>query len=222
MLLTGFDINNQLELIKNTNKKWSGIDAIQYNDENDFLNKLRHHIKHKKYFLFGSDSCKIVTKYYLKLIAEFELQKEDFILITGDTDFRPTDASEQFKNKYVFYSPSITTGVSFVYKDVKQSQFIYISKTPKITPISMYQMSCQTRNMKTLNIYCSEQQVKAQQFEILKEVENKYTEENMIESSRYGYNFHKTTSFPEQEFEKSCINNTKQWLTKFKKKQDEQ
>ena len=58
--------------------------------------------------------------------------------------------------------------------------------------------------------------------ELEKEVENKYTEENMIESSRYGYNFHKTTSFPEQEFEKSCINNTKQWLTKFKKKQDEQ
>lgn len=45
-----------------------------------------------------------------------------------------------------------------------------------------------------------------------------YTEEDMIEASQYGYNFHKTTSFPEQDFEDSCIRNTQQWMTKFKKK----
>ena len=45
-----------------------------------------------------------------------------------------------------------------------------------------------------------------------------YSKEDMIKASKYGYNFHKTTQFPNQEFEDSCINNTKQWLTLFKKK----
>ena len=138
------------------------------------MNKLRKQIKSKKYFLFGSDSCKIITKYFDKLIDEFEEQKDDFILITGKTLFRPTNASKEFKNKYVFYSPSITTGVSFVLKDLKQNHFIYISKNQLITPISMYQMCCRTRNMKGLHIYIDKQKVQEQKFETLKEVENKY------------------------------------------------
>ncbi len=48
--------------------------------------------------------------------------------------------------------------------------------------------------------------------------ERSYSEEDMLNASKYGYNFHKTTLFPNQKFEDSCINNTKQWLTLFKKK----
>ena len=48
--------------------------------------------------------------------------------------------------------------------------------------------------------------------------ERSYSEEDMIEASKYGYNFHKTTQFQNQEFEDSCIRNTQQWLTQFKKK----
>jgi hypothetical protein len=47
---------------------------------------------------------------------------------------------------------------------------------------------------------------------------NKFGEEDMIEASKYGYNFHKTTSFPQQDFEDSCVRNTQQWLLKFKNK----
>ena len=48
--------------------------------------------------------------------------------------------------------------------------------------------------------------------------ERSYSEEDMIQASKYGYNFHKTTQFPNQEFEDSCIRNTQQWLEQFKKK----
>jgi hypothetical protein len=48
--------------------------------------------------------------------------------------------------------------------------------------------------------------------------ERSYSEEDMIEASKYGYNFHKTTQFQNQEFDDSCIRNTQQWLTQFKKK----
>lgn len=43
-----------------------------------------------------------------------------------------------------------------------------------------------------------------------------FTYEEMIKASKYGYEFHKNTSFPEQNFEDSCIRNTQQWLTTFK------
>jgi hypothetical protein len=34
----------------------------------------------------------------------------------------------------------------------------------------------------------------------------------MLQAAKYGYEFRDTTSFPEHNFEDSCINNTKQWL----------
>ena len=40
----------------------------------------------------------------------------------------------------------------------------------------------------------------------------KFTEEDMLQAAQYGYEFRDTTSFPEHNFEDSCINNTKQWL----------
>lgn len=40
---------------------------------------------------------------------------------------------------------------------------------------------------------------------------NKITEE-LIEACRYGYNYHKTTQFPEMEFDEMAINNFKQVL----------
>ena len=49
-----------------------------------------------------------------------------------------------------------------------------------------------------------------------REQEKKYSEQDMINASKYGYDFHKTTSFPEQDFEDSCIRNTQQWLTTLK------
>lgn len=48
--------------------------------------------------------------------------------------------------------------------------------------------------------------------------EETFSLEDMINASRYGYNFHKTTSFPEHNFDDACIRNTQQWLTTFKKK----
>lgn len=49
-------------------------------------------------------------------------------------------------------------------------------------------------------------------------IEKLYTEKDMLEASKYGYNFHKTTSFPNQEWEDSCIRNTQQWMTTLKTK----
>ncbi len=40
-----------------------------------------------------------------------------------------------------------------------------------------------------------------------------YNEENMIESAKYGYEYHATTSFPDKSFEDNCKNNFLQHLS---------
>jgi hypothetical protein len=42
--------------------------------------------------------------------------------------------------------------------------------------------------------------------------DKKWSDEDMLKASKYGYEFRDTTSFPEQPFEQACINNTKQYL----------
>lgn len=173
-LISSRTTNNKILLIKNTVKKFSGVEAKRFNDENQFLETLRTHIRNKKYFLFGCDICATISSLFASLISEFENQKDSFILITGNTKFRPKCASVDFKDKYVFYSPSITTGVSFVYKDVKQTQFIYMSDKQLITPISFYQMASRTRNMDKLYYFSKEIKSQKMECETIKEVENKY------------------------------------------------
>ena len=72
--------------MKNIHQKYEGINAIRYNDANQFLQALKDRIKKKEYFLFGCDICSKITNFYSDLINEFPEQKEDFILITSKTN----------------------------------------------------------------------------------------------------------------------------------------
>lgn len=42
--------------------------------------------------------------------------------------------------------------------------------------------------------------------------DKKWSDEDVINAAKYGYEFRDTTSFPEHKFEDSCINNFKQYL----------
>jgi len=173
-LLSARKTNNKTILIKNTIQKFKDVKAIKYNDENAFIEELRNHIKNKKYFLFGSDGCEKISEIYLNLLEEFKDQKDSFLLFTSKQMLKVKQAKEQFKNKYVFYSPTITTGVSFVLEEIKQTHFMYFTVKPLITPISGYQMSCRTRNMKELIYYTNEIKPQKMKHETLKEVETNY------------------------------------------------
>lgn len=155
-LLYSRKIKNKAIIIHNTIKKFKDIEAIEMKSKYDFIDELRKHVKNKDYFLFGCDICEEISSIHDLLKNEFKEQKDDFILITSKTKFKITNANVQFKNKYVFYSPSITTGVSFVFESTKQSQFIYMSNRRLITCDSFYQMSCRTRNIKNLIWYCED------------------------------------------------------------------
>lgn len=170
--------NNKTILIKNGFQKFKDIKAIKYNNENEFIEKLRNQIKNKDYFLFGCDCCSKITEIFTTLSTEFKEQKDAFKIYTSKQLEKVKDADVEFKNKYVFYSPSITTGISFVLKTVQQRQFIYITKNPLITPTSLYQMSCRTRNMQELIYYCDDIKQRKANHKTLKDLESDY--KNMI------------------------------------------
>ena len=135
-------------LIKNSFKKYDGIKAIQHNDENEFLDLVMSHVKNNKYFLFGADSCDIITKYNLKCE---EINKDDCILIKSKKKFKLNNVNEQFYKKFVFYSPSITCGIDFSI-ETKQDVFLYI-KGDTIEPCDSFQQLTRTRNINNVYYY---------------------------------------------------------------------
>jgi hypothetical protein len=145
-----------MKIIINQHLKYKNINAIRVLDENLFLNKLLDRIKNNKYFLFGCDSCSVITKLYNICVEKNKDKVDKFILITSETEFILINAIEQFKNKWVFYSPSIMTGVDFSIEE-KQDHFIY-AKGESISPDSIYQQSTRNRNIDSLYYYFNSKQ----------------------------------------------------------------
>ena len=143
-LLKYRDIENMI-FINNEFKKFENVNAVRELDENSFFERLMKDVKENKYFLCGADSCETVTRLYNKCLTE---ETDKFILITSKSKFKIGDASKQFKDKFVFYSPSIVTGVDFSIEQ-QQNQYIYI-KGLSLNVLDNYQQSTRTRNMKEL------------------------------------------------------------------------
>jgi len=165
--------------INNTFKKYKNVKAIRYLDENDFISKLKEDIKNNNYFLFGCDSCSKITNYFnevkpkniknnkiddneddIAITKLFEkitsdvVDKSKFLLITSKTALK--NANEEFKNKFVFFSPSIVTGLDFSI-DEPQNQFLYINSLT-INSQSMFQQATRTRNIKNLYFFGNQRQ----------------------------------------------------------------
>jgi hypothetical protein len=119
-------------------------------NENQFYYKLKDNILNSNYFLFGCDSVDIITKYYneLKLLDD----QDKFILITFQTDFKLTDANEQFKDKFVFYSHSIVFCIDYSV-DIKQDVFM-LNTGKSLMPSGLYQQVTRTRNINKLYYFC--------------------------------------------------------------------
>jgi len=158
--------------INNLFKKFQNVEAIRELDEVKFIQRLKNDITNNQMFLCGSDSCDIITKLYHECYSSYLLEDKDdkFILITSKSKFTITDPSKQFKNKWVFYSPSIVTGIDFSI-DEKQPQYLYI-KGESLNVLDNYQQSTRTRNMSQLIYFMKDQKNKVQ-WQPLEEIEQK-------------------------------------------------
>lgn len=160
--------------VRNTFKKYDRIEAINVKNENDFLCNLMNACKTERGFLFGCDSKTTITDYYNKCFSEAtEKEQQKFILITAESKMKIHDASLEFKNKYVFYSPSITTGIDFSIKD-KQNVYIYVNGK-SILSNSIFQQTTRTRNINKLFYYCNNTRHKVKFCNVV-DVEKHYSE----------------------------------------------
>jgi hypothetical protein len=130
--------------IKNKYAKYQDIEATRLRNEQDLLDKMIDHVKNKDFFFFGSDSKDITVKFCNECKKYGDHEK--FVLITADTPFKITNATEQFKNKFVFYSPKITYGVDYNNLELSQDVFIYI-KGHTIQPSGAFQQATRCRNI---------------------------------------------------------------------------
>jgi hypothetical protein len=157
------------------------------------------------------------------------------ILITSKTKYKVLKASKQFKDKFVFYSPSITTATDFSI-DSAQDVFIYI-KGGTITSDESYQQATRTRNIRKLYCYCEaeQQEPKYENVEQIKELMHNTLitcrEINCISTSLCNYQdptthemcMHETITFNNwayNEYVKDCYNTN--LLTHFEQLLDKQ
>jgi hypothetical protein len=136
-------------MLNNEFNKFQDTPAVRVRNEEDFLQDLKDHCRSNQPFLFGCDSCNVATKFYHACREGLdETLKENMLLITADTFYRVADATEDFKDNFVSYSPKITFGVDFSI-DVPQDVFLYIAGN-SIQPSGSYQQATRCRNIKTL------------------------------------------------------------------------
>ena len=165
--------NNKTLYINNTYQKYKDKKAYRVRDETQFLEKIYSEIEKSNYFLFGSDSCDTITKLYHKCLHKYPEIKDKSLLITAETNLKISDASVDFKNKFVFYSPKITYGIDFNI-DEAQNVFIYV-KGRTISPYGIFQQCTRTRNIDSVYFYC-ECWGKDEQFKTIKDVEDQLKE----------------------------------------------
>jgi hypothetical protein len=139
-------------LVQNTFQKYAGTPAVRLRDESVFVEKLMHACANNEYFLFGCDSCDVVTKLYYKCRQATRPEDVDkYLLLTADTNVQLFDANEQFRNKFVFYSSKLTFGVDF-FVGVAHDVFMYV-KGNSLQPTGMFQQTTRCRNVRRLYYY---------------------------------------------------------------------
>lgn len=195
--------------ITNNFKKFEGVSAVHVRNERVFLKKIIDERGKKNPFLFGCDSASLVTDWYNK--CKSEVPKEDkeeldkFLLLTAETNINITDAEEQFKDKYVFYSPKIEYGVD-VTLVIPQNVYIY-QKGDTIMPGGSYQQTTRCRNIKTLYYYSEvkEHDLHYESLEDVKETLRKNIE-YFQSSNQHLYNI--STTYDEDEEKYKIIENS--------------
>jgi len=135
--------------IKNTFQKYKNIKAIHILDNNTLLNKLLTKCQNNEYFIFASDSRKSAELFYNECLSKAkEEDKTKYILLTKNSVYKPKNVSEEWKFKFVFYSPKIVYGVDFSISD-SEDVFLYISgKT--LPPPLLFQQATRCRNINNL------------------------------------------------------------------------
>lgn len=104
---------------------------------------------------YNNDDDIAITELFEKITCDI-VDKSKFLLITSKTAVKIKNANKEFKNKFVFFSPSIVTGLDFSIEEI-QNQYLYINSLT-INSQSMFQQATRTRNIKNLYFFGNQKQ----------------------------------------------------------------
>ena len=122
-------------------------------DEKEYAKDLIKEIKNKpKKDLKDSLFDDFITEYENQSSKLNNNEKSKFSLYTSNVSFKIVNASEEFLNKFIFYSPSIETAIDFSI-DTPQDVFIYI-RGNTIDASSSFQQLSRTRNIRKVYYFC--------------------------------------------------------------------
>lgn len=174
--------------LNNKYKTFKNIKANIYNDENKFIEKLIDNIENKLYFFSSFDSRKTMDRVFEAV--KDKIKNDNKLLLKKYSSKDPIDfnnASTELKNKFIFHSPTIGTGVDFKIEEA-QDVFIHIGGK-SIDPCQMFQMLARTRNIKQVYIFGNDKHINKKNI-TLEDVKKKYAfkDNEMAEDEKQFYN----------------------------------
>jgi hypothetical protein len=166
--------------IINKYKNYKGLKAYDIEKEERLYEIIKKDIIEGKYFLMCFDSKKKQEIVYNKIMKEYKSIKkvdkvENFIMINSDTSYDKSKTNtENWKNKYIFYSPSIVYGCDF---NIEKAQNVYcIFTNNSINPLGMIQQMTRTRNINNVYYHFSDYKRKENEYESIEECDKKIRE----------------------------------------------
>ena len=144
--------NDKYGILYNTIKNKNNIDATFYSCQNKVINMIKERIIKKIPVVCCFDSKSYMDK-IIKYLEGYG-KKDNFIIYSSDYKNDIIDTSK-WKDKFVFYSPSIMQGVD--YNEKASEVFCFVFKH-HLNPLQIYQMINRTRKISLVNIYCHERE----------------------------------------------------------------
>jgi hypothetical protein len=138
--------------IDNIHKNYNDLNAYYHEDKDDIIELMMDDVMNNNYFTACFTSKKMAEIIYKFIFDKNKNQANDFILLTScDGNKIINDVSEEWKNKYVFYSPKIIYGVDF---NPPNAQNVYIlNSRSTINPLQIAQQMTRNRNIKNVHYW---------------------------------------------------------------------
>jgi len=164
-------------LIHNTYMNCVNRPAVHYSDKDKLIVNMKKKMKKGEHFIFCSDSLseqKLIIEYLKQYCEEKNLNcKSDFLVYSSEEgdDNTLINITDNWKNRYVFYSPKIVYGLDFNNKD--PIDVFFLGKSTSVNPLQFSQMIARTRNIKKLHYYIQERN-HTLEFESVSDVKDHY------------------------------------------------
>ena len=150
----GSEKRGDLVFIKNTRKKYSGIQVL-YEEGDEMLQKMLSDIEGDRGFTVPCNTKKQADRVMMKLQEEAKetgIDPSRFKLYTSEHGEVPKDINAEWSGNFVVYSPTITTGIDFQPAQ-PQNVYVFIEGEDTTSPASVLQMI--TRNRRIKEVYVS-------------------------------------------------------------------